>query len=480
MREDSNITQIHLADVGYKDNSNTKILQKLLTQIKPIDFDELANPKKAEGFKLSTKHLIVLSIEEILNVARENNWGLCKKYDFIYLYNGKFWSEIDKEELQLFLGQAAEKMGVTKFSSRYYQFKECLFKQFLATAYLPTPEPNNDTVLINLTNGTFEITQKGTRLRAFNRTDFITYQLPFEYNPQAQAPIFQSYLDRVLPDLERQRVLAEYLGYVFIKHGSNSLKEEKALVLYGTGANGKSVFFEIVNSLLGVENVGSFSLQSLTNDNGYYRAKIANKLVNYASEINGNLEASIFKQLVSGEPVEARLPYGQPFILKQYAKLIFNCNELPKQVEHTNAFFRRFLIIPFDETIPEYEQDKRLHTKIIDSELSGVFNWVLEGLERLLGQGHFSECSAAKMAVEQYRVESDSVQMFLNELDYSISTLTEIPLKDMYADYRVYCMDSGFRPVSNRTFSDRLKMGKYSIRKTNKGQVVGAIKGNYF
>ena len=105
---------------------------------------------------------------------------------------------------------------------------------------------------------------------------------------------------------------------------------------------------------------------------------------------------------------------------------------------------------------------------------------MLEGLERLLGQGHFSECSAAKMAVEQYRVESDSVQMFLNELDYSISTLTEIPLKDMYADYRVYCMDSGFRPVSNRTFSDRLKMGKYSIRKTNKGQVVGAIKGNYF
>src|SRR5690606_24227191 len=116
-------------------------------------------------------------------------------------------------------------------------------------------------------------------------------------------------------DPERQRVLAEYLGFVFIKHGSNALKEEKALILYGTGANGKSVFFEVVNALLGTDNVSSCSLQSLTNDNGYFRAKLANKLVNYASEINGNLEASIFKQLVSGEPVEARLPYGQPFIL---------------------------------------------------------------------------------------------------------------------------------------------------------------------
>ena len=62
-------------------------------------------------------------------------------------------------------------------------------------------------------------------------------------------------------------------------------------------------------------------MQSLTNDNGYYRAMIANKLVNYASEINGKLIASLFKQLVSGEPVEARLPYGRPFTLTSMQSL---------------------------------------------------------------------------------------------------------------------------------------------------------------
>jgi putative DNA primase/helicase len=86
---------------------------------------------------------------------------------------------------------------------------------------------------------------------------------------------------------------------------------------------------------------------------------------------------------------------GNHFILKQYAKLIFNCNELPKDVEHTNAYFRRFLIIPFDVTIPPHEQDKNLHTKIIENELSGVFNWVLEGLNRLLEQKRFSECEGS-------------------------------------------------------------------------------------
>ena len=75
------------------------------------------------------------------------------------------------------------------------------------------------------------------------------------------------------------------------------------------------------------------------------------------------MEAAIFKQMVSGEPVEARLPYGQPFILRQYAKLIFNRNELPKDVEHSNAYYRRFLIIPFDVTIPEHEQDKTYTSK---------------------------------------------------------------------------------------------------------------------
>lgn len=473
---------------------HAEILQQLIEQLEPLDFELLAFPqveafrkkmqdpnvpndekkevsKQLEKLKLNVKHYLVLAIENALLFAEKNRWGLCKNHDFIYLYNGTFWAEIDKETFQKFLGESAEKMGVAKFSARFYQFREQLFKQFLATAYLPTPENNNDTVLINLLNGTFEINAYGTNLKPFERSDFITYQLPFEYNPQAKATLFEAYLNKVLPDAERQRILAEYLGFVFIKHGSKALKEEKALILYGTGANGKSVFFEIVNALLGAENVSSFSLQSLTNDNGYFRAKLANKLVNYASEINGNLEASIFKQLVSGEPVEARLPYGQPFILKQYAKMIFNCNELPKDVEHTNAYFRRFLIIPFDVTIPTAEQDKNLHTKIIETELSGVFNWVLNGLNRLLEQKRFSDCEASQKAVEQYKAESNSVQMFLNDNDYQNSATNYKLIKDLYLDYRIFCNEDGNVPFKKTNFIKQLRALGITIDRNMYGNV---------
>ena len=473
---------------------HTEILDKLTKQFEPLDFEALAFPKvkqlrkqleslepeseqakdarkRLDKIKVNTKHYLVLSIENVISIAEKNRWGLCKNHDFIYLYNGTYWAEIDKETFQKFLGEAAEKMGVAKFSARFYQFREQLYKQFLGTAYLPTPDTDKDTVFINLQNGTFEIKPQGTELRPFNRTDFITYQLPFEYNPQATAPLFEQYLNRVLPDKDRQKVLAEYLGFVFIKHGSNRLKEEKALILYGTGANGKSVFFEVVSALLGEMNTSNFSLQSLTNDNGYFRAKLANKLVNYASEINGKLESSIFKQLVSGEPVEARLPYGEPFTLKQYAKLIFNCNELPKDIEHTNAYFRRFLIVPFDVTIPPHEQDKQLHTKIIESELSGVFNWVLEGLNRLLKQKRFSDCEAAQKAVEQYKTQSDSVKMFVDENEYKNSPTDYRLIKELYNEYRAFCIEDGFKPVNKSNFIKRLTGFGVIIERLNVGNV---------
>lgn len=460
--------------------AHTEILGQLLQQVEPLDFEALANPHNSDGFRLNEKHYCVSSIENIIELAQINRWGICKNHDNIYLFNGNYWTQLDKETFQKFLGEAAEKQGVVKFSARFYLFKEKLFNQFLSAGYLATPEINKETVLINLLNGTFEINTKGTELRPFEPSDFLTYQLPFKYDPEATAPKFETYLNRVLPDKERQNVLAEFLGYVFIKNGSKRLKEEKVLILYGTGANGKSVFFEIVNALLGRENVSNYSLQNLTEEKGFYRVKIENKLVNYASEISVKLDNATFKQLASGEPVEVCQKFGQPYTMYNYAKLIFNCNELPKDVEHTEGYFRRFLIIPFDVTIPAHEQDKTLHIQIIENELSGVFNWVLNGLERLLKQGKFSECEAAKKASEKYKRESDSVAMFLDEKEYEPSLTETIPWSDIFQDYKNFCQENLYRPCAKTQFTNRLKNSGIESKRINSGIRVYAKKNNCF
>ncbi len=451
------------------------LLAQLLDKIEPVDFRVLAELEGDE--KLGNNHYQIITVEQILNLAKANKWGMAQNHDFIYIFNGAYWGLLDTRELKVFLGKAAERLSVSKYKARHWGFRDSLYKQFIALANLPKPEHPNNVVLINLNNGTFEITPQGTRLRGFDRNDFLTYQLPFDYDPKAKAPLFQKYIDRVLPDIERQNIIAEFLGCVFTH--TSTLKLEKALLLYGTGANGKSVFYDIVRKLLGEQNTSEYSLNSLTNDSGYYRAMIANKLVNYASEINGKLEASVFKQLVSGEPVEARLPYGNPFIITNYAKLIFNCNELPREVEQTRAFFRRFLIVPFDVTISEKEQDKQLASKIIDGELSGIFNWMLKGLDRLLKQKRFSNCKAAESALEQYEKESDSVRLFLEDEGYQPSPTSSETVKSIYQDYRTFCGDDGYKPVNRTNFIKRLEKAQIVVERKNIGKVAFVAKSGW-
>jgi len=104
----------------------------------------------------------------------------------------------------------------------------------------------------------------------------------------------------------------------------------------------------------------------------------------------------------------------------------------------------------------------------------------LQGLNRLLKQKKFSECKAAQRAVEQYRIESDSVQMFLNENEYRISATNEIPLKDMFSEYRNYCIESGFKACSLRTLADRLRNSGYQTERKNYGTVINAEKKSCF
>ena len=483
-----------------------EILMRLLEKVEPIDFEALAFPqlenmnnelkelerklsnpddslkgdskdqkkhkallKQIANLKLTEKHLIILPVEQVVKLAEQYNWGLCKNLAFVYIYNGAYWTKVETQILQKFLGESAEKMGVSKWSSRYFDYRTKIEKQFICTAYLPTPEQQKNAVLINLRNGTFEVTPEGNRLRPFNREDFITYQLPFDYNPNATAPLFEMFLNHVLPDLDRQSVLAEFLGYIFVR--TEYLKLEKALLLYGTGANGKSVFYDIVNALLGPENVSSYTLENLTQKEGYYRAMISDKLVNYASEISDRANASYVKQLASGEDTDGRLPYGEPFIVKNYAKLIFNLNQLPRDVEHTNAYFRRLLIVLFEVTIPEAEQDKQLAKKIIESELSGVFNWVLQGLDRILKNKAFSDCTAINLAREEYAINSDNVRLFLDDNNYKSSPEHWILVKELYFSYRSYCIEDGCKPLNKHNFIKRLRALKIIIEKRNIGYV---------
>jgi len=444
------------------------VLNALLALCRPLNFIELSNAREGDKVPLNQQKIIV--VEQILKLAEEHKFSLCKKNSSTYVFNGAYWKQVDEEELEHFLGEAALKMGMAEFTAKDVLTKKALVKQFLSSAYLKKVVNQHGEVKINLLNGTFIISPEAVFLKAFDRKDFLTHQLPFAYEKYADCPLFDQYLNRVLPDKELQDILAEYLGYAFVSN--SKLKLEKAMILVGNGANGKSVLFEIVRSLFGEENISNYSLSSLTSKEGYHRAMLSDKLLNYASEISPTMDPTFFKQIVSGEPIEARLPHKDPFILKDYARFLFNTNSLPKNVEHNEAFFRRLIILEFKVTIPEAERDPNLAQKIIASDLPGVFNWVLEGLSRLLRNQGFTQSRIADQMLTNYKLHSDSVHLYMDEKGYEVGEDEKVDAYEIHHDYQEYCKNSGYRPCARNTFNERLRFLGYNIIRRNSGMVL--------
>lgn len=443
--------------------SANQILSRLLKLIEPIDFQAFLNIKsdltdkdKSSKFDLDDEEKSVVILENLLMKADEISLGLIMDNYSAYIFNGGYWEEVNLKLLKTFLSEVAIRSGFPMLKARKKRINEMFFNQFTLTASSYINKNDNDVVKINLLNGTYHINSngsgKGNVLKSANKEDYFKYQLPFEFNPDSKAPEFERFLNDVLPDKGCQNVLLEYIAYALTRQ----LKLEKVLILYGTGSNGKSAFFEIITALLGATNVSTIDMRKICDESGYYRVGLDAKLLNYASEFGGKIDNQMFKKLISGEPVEARHPNKEPIIIKDYCKFMFNANKLP-EVEHTDAFFRRPIILPFTTKIDKSIMDIHLPKRIIKNELSGIFNLVLDGLERLLRQDGFSESELINNELAKFKKENNSVAMFLEEEHWIASKTQKIRLIDLYPFYERYCRESGQISFSRKNFSKRLK-----------------------
>lgn len=443
-------------------------LQGILDTLRPLDFRDLAGAKADE--KVRAREILVLSVRELLKIVDGAGAGLTAQNGQPFVYNGRYWQETSREDIEAFLTAAAIKMGVDELTAEYFETQEKLYKQFQKTARLQAPRRARGKILINFPNGTLEITQAGRlHLRAHDKADFLKYELPYNYDPAAAGcPLFMAYLNKVQPDTTAQAVLAEFVGNAL----APELNLQKVLVLNGPGSNGKSVFCDVITAVLGRENVSSYTMESLTKQDSRSCAQLENKLLNYSSENSIKMNVEAFKTLVCGEPIEVRRLYQESYTIEGYAKLMFNCNLLPRDVEQSEGFFRRFLIVPFNVKIDESERDPELAAKIIAAELPAVFNWVLQGLRRLLRAKDFTECESARAALERYRKESNSVLMFVEE--YGLQPGTGEPAKrqrlaQVYEEYRRFCLGSNYYPLNKTNFKSQMQAQGYAAGRDSKG-----------
>ena len=415
-------------------------------------FDASGNKSNAERAvrELVSKH-VTLAVEGKLSVIDYSQKSMAKQT--VYLFVGTHWSIIDSQDYYDFVKKAAKKMGLEDLYAEDTDFMNKVFERVafrvMGKRRFTCPEGE---IWINFLNCTLEVHEDGNVIqREHNAEDFFTYVLPYNYNPEAECTRWHMFLDRVMHEKEAQLLLAEYIVYCY----TQNMKLEKMAVFYGGGCNGKSVALDVIEALMGKSNVSNVSLSDVTLDDEK-RAQIENKLVNISTESDGKLDYAILKQLVSGEKVNVRVLYKGTHSISRYAKFITSFNHLPKS-EGTFGFFRRWILFPFNVTIPEDEQDIDL-TKKLCTELSGIFNWVLEALINLLRTRAFSHSELCDGALSEYKKQSNSVLLFMYE-KCEISNDATIKLSELYSKYASFCREE---EIVN-------KFGKKSFQEIIKG-----------
>ncbi|WP_259416602.1 DNA primase family protein [Bacillus toyonensis] len=299
---------------------------------------------------------------------------------------------------------------------------------------------------VNLQNGMYSLS---TGSLEKHHSDFLsTIQIPIKYDSEADCPKFKQFIkDITCDDMELTTVLQELMGYLL----SSEIKCEKAFYFFGRGANGKSVLARIIAILVGEQNVSSIPLSQFSSDFGL--EGIIGKTVNIApeNEMQGSqLNTEAFKAIVSGDGMNINLKY-RPSITnyKSKCRLLFLGNELPDTNDLTNGYFRRMCIIPFKRTFSESEQNRNLLIELTE-ELSGIFNWAIEGFKRLSDKGYiFSDSTAIEEELRKYRLSQNPVLNFFESI-IVYDTSSKLKRSELYNRFKFWCEQNGIDRIRTR------------------------------
>jgi len=304
--------------------------------------------------------------------------------------------------------------------------------------------------LINLKNGIYNLRTK--KLLPHNPKYKFINEIPIEYDPKADCPQIKKFLGEVVEE-KHVFCIQEFIGYCLYR----DIPLHKAFMFLGSGKNGKSKTIDMITTFLGRENTSNKEIQQLTYDK-FAKAKLFGKLINAAADISSTAlgQTSVFKGLTGGDYTDAEKKFCDSFEFKNYAKLLFSANTLPKTNDDSYAFYRRWVLINFPNTFEGDKCDLHILEKITTpQEMNGLFNWALEGLYRLLKNNRFSYNRTVEEIRLQYKTLSDPVYAFAHEF-LSNDTTGCLLKDDVYHKFNIWCKDNDLPSTPKNMFSQDL------------------------
>jgi P4 family phage/plasmid primase-like protien len=320
---------------------------------------------------------------------------------------------------------------------------------------------NNSTQLINLRDGS---------IRSAKPSDYITKSLGAQTIGQAtQAVRWLQFLAQVFNgDQELICWIQRFCGYLL----TGSTQEQIFLFCFGHGANGKSVFIEVLKHILGdysraiASETLSESKRAAGGATPDLAALIGARLVICSeTEDNTALAESLVKSLVSGDSMAVRQLYAAPVQFTPNFKLVMAGNHKPIVRGNDNGIWRRVRLVPFNRTFAPDERDPLLLIKL-RAETSHILAWMIQGCIDWQCFGLASTPARIRQATDDYQVDQDLTGTWLNECT-AVDKFGETTTTDLYANYRLWSLDNGLKPISAVSLGRRLGDRGYSVRQSH-------------
>ena len=370
------------------------------------------------------------------------NYNYRKYNNTLYTYyNGKYYE--DDEKNSRIKIDMINKIPNLKMKDQNETYQNLRLK--VQEAY-----PNEHPLIINFKNGMYNI----------EKDEFITHtpgifslnQLNCVYDPNATCEDVDRLIDNVCcNNLAIRKLLEEMLGYILI----GDCRFQKAFILLGDGANGKSVFLDMIVNWLGNENCSSLALEDLSDR--FRPSQLVGKMVNIGDDSGADLlkNTAIFKKLVTGDPLTVEFKHGHPFSFTNRAKMIFSANNLPPSSDKSPGFMRRMTIIPFlaKFTPNDFKYDPMIKDKVITEEAkSYLLNIAIKAAQKLIGNKKFTIPDLVVKEIDKYEESNNNVIAYINE----VPPIYNMEVSKTYANYCMFCVKNNTSPYKVNKFIEEV------------------------
>jgi P4 family phage/plasmid primase-like protien len=358
---------------------------------------------------------IAYAVAELIADSDEEHYAVTRDNHEMYAFDGQVWQRDGQEILKETLYYALRNRNSNRMHSEVEHALQSNPRLKIDREELGAPDEH-----VAVENGLLDLRER--ELRTLQPRDYALTQLPVEYDPHAdyEGSEWAAFLDEAVRDGDEAK-LQEYAGYCLWQHAQ---PYGKALFLIGPTDSGKGTFLDVIESILGEENVASQSLYQLMQTR-WGMAELHGKVANIRNEVSAGGLSNVerFKELTGGgDRVSAERKGRDPFKFKAVQKFMFATNDVPTIENAGEPFFNRLLFAKFPHTVPEGDQDEGLDEDLLE-EAPAILNWMLDGLDRLLAQGGFTD----ERTTEAKRETADAFGSVLDRFVHNLLEVTGDP-----------------------------------------------------